>query len=134
MFTLMVNKIVWEDLNIHEGSILSNEAKKFISESKLKRSSHIKIEDKDRVLTLFYAKWCSFSQRFLPIFNAYKQSNPTKCLSFTLDDNSEICKEFSIKYYPTVIMFKNGKVEKRLDSKPGIGLDKEQLENFIKKQ
>ncbi len=90
-----------------------------------------KIENKDRVFTLFYAKWCPFSQRFLPIFNEFKDANPNECLIVALDDDPETCKDYSIKYYPTVILFKKGKVEKRLDSKPGVGLNKQQLEEFV---
>ena len=110
-----------------------SESKKYTSENKSKNSFLNEIEDRDIVFTLFYAKWCPFSQRFLPIFNEYKESNPAECLIFTLDDDPEICKEYAIKYYPTLIMFKKGKVQKRLDSKPGVGLDKKQLDGFIGK-
>ena len=42
----------------------------------------------------------------------------------------QLSKEYSIKYYPTVVMFKKGRIYKRLDSIPGIGLDKEQFKKF----
>lgn len=90
--------------------------------------------NKEKALVLFYAKWCPFSRRFLPIFNEYKKSNPKECLSITLDDNPEICKKYSIRYYPTVILFEKGKVKNRLDSEPGIGLKEQQLKEFTKNQ
>jgi hypothetical protein len=44
--------------------------------------------------------------------------------------NSEEC---AMEYYPTVILFKKGKIHKRLDPEPHIGLNKEQLKEFTKK-
>lgn len=95
------------------------------------KSFSTNIKDIDRIFALFYAKWCPFSQRFLPIFNEFKDANPDEYLVVALDDDPETCAEYSIKYYPTVILFKNGRVEKRLDSKPGVGLNKQQFEEFV---
>jgi thioredoxin-like negative regulator of GroEL len=55
-------------------------------------------------------------------------------LSIIVDEEPDVCEEYAIEYYPTVIMFKKGKLQKRLDSKPGVGLNKEQLKDFIEKQ
>ncbi len=89
-----------------------------------------KIRGKDRVYVLFYANWCPFCQQFLPIFEAYSRGKPRECLRVDVDERPDICEEFSVEYYPSVILFKNGKVRKRLDSKPGIGLSKKQLKEF----
>jgi thioredoxin 1 len=88
------------------------------------------IQEKDQVLVLFYASWCPFSRRFLPIFREYSETSSRDCISVNRDESPEVCTEYSIKYYPTVILFKNGKVQKRLDSKPGIGLNRKQFEDF----
>jgi thiol-disulfide isomerase/thioredoxin len=90
------------------------------------------IRDLERAFVLFYATWCPFSQRFLPIFEEYSKSNPGECLRIIVDDEPDVCEEFAIEYYPTVIMFKKGKVQRRLDSEPGVGLNKKQLENLTK--
>lgn len=82
------------------------------------------------VLVLFYAPWCGFSRRFLPAFEEYSKTCSKKCAIVNKEESPRLCNEYSIKYYPTVIWFKEGKVSKRLDSKPGIGLNKEQLETF----
>jgi hypothetical protein len=50
------------------------------------------------------------------------------------DDEPDVCEEYAIECYPTVIMFKKGKVHKRLDAEPGIGLNKKQLKDLIEKQ
>jgi len=88
-----------------------------------------KINGKD-VLVLFYAPWCGFSRRFLPFFEEYSRTCSKQCVIVNKDESPKLCREYSINYYPTVILFKNGKVDKRLDSKPGIGLNKEQLESL----
>jgi thiol-disulfide isomerase/thioredoxin len=93
---------------------------------------HHDIINKDRACVLFYATWCYFSQRFLPIFEKYAQLNPNECLSVIFDDKPNLCDEYAIEYYPTVILFKERTMDKRLDAKPGIGLSKKQLVEFTK--
>lgn len=88
------------------------------------------IRGKGRVIVLFYASWCPFSQRFLPIFEEYSKSNPRECLSVVIDERPELCEEYAIEYYPTVLLFKNGKVCERLDAEPGFGLTRKQLEEL----
>jgi thiol-disulfide isomerase/thioredoxin len=83
---------------------------------------------------LFYATWCPFSQRFLPIFEKYSKRNPMECISVIIDDQPDVCEEFSIDYYPTVILFKKGKVHKRLDPQPGVGLTEKQLKDLTEKR
>ncbi len=82
---------------------------------------------KDRAFVLFYASWCPFSQMFLPIFKEYSKQNPDECLSILVDNKADLCDKYSIDYYPTVLLFKKGKVAKRLDATPGAGLTKKQL-------
>jgi len=97
---------------------------------KEKNTFHDEIKHKDKAFVLFYASWCPFSQRFLPIFEEYASSNPQECISVAIDDKPDICEKYSIEYYPTVILFRKGKVHKRLDAQPGIGLNKKQLEEL----
>jgi thiol-disulfide isomerase/thioredoxin len=92
------------------------------------------LKQKDKAFVLFYATWCPFSQRFLPIFEEYAKSNPKECLSVIIDDKPDVCEEYSIEYYPTVILFKKGKVHKRLDAQPGVGLNRKQLKDLVEKQ
>lgn len=107
-----------------------------IQKSKTKRRNSIRdeIKRKDEVYVLFYATWCPFSQRFLPIFEEYSKTNPEECISVIVDEEPELCEECAIEYYPTVILFEKGKVQKRLDPEPHVGLNKEQLKEFTKKQ
>lgn len=82
---------------------------------------------KEKVFVLFYASWCPFSQRFLPIFEEYAKGNPHECISVVVDDKPDLCEKYLIDYYPTVLLFKKGEVYKRLDATPGAGLTKKQL-------
>lgn len=111
-----------------------SKAEKQISKSKGKSPINDEIKSKDKAFVLFYATWCPFSQRFLPVFEEYSKKNPKECISVIVDEAPELCEEYNIEYYPTVILFKNGKVQKRLDAKPGVGLDKRQLKDLTEKQ
>ncbi len=86
-----------------------------------------RVKGKERAFVLFYASWCPFSQRFLPIFQEYAKQNPSECLSVVVDDKPELCDKYEIDFYPTVLLFKKGVVQKRLDATPGFGLTKKQL-------
>jgi thiol-disulfide isomerase/thioredoxin len=87
-------------------------------------------ESKEKAFVLFYASWCPFSQRFLPIFEDYAKENPQECISIIIDDKPDLCEKYEIDYYPTVLLFKKGKVNKRLDATPGVGLSKKQLKEL----
>lgn len=90
------------------------------------------IENKDKAFVLFYATWCPFSQRFLPVFEEYARGKPQECLSVIVDNRPDLCEEYAIEYYPTVLLFEKGKVHKRLDAEPGVGLTKKQLIELAK--
>ncbi len=88
------------------------------------------LKSKEKAFVLFYATWCPYSQRFLPIFQEYAKDNPQQCISVIIDDKPDVCEKYAIEYYPTVLLFKKGEVEKRLDAIPGVGLTKKQLKDL----
>lgn len=88
------------------------------------------IKNKDKAYVLFYASWCPYSQRFLPVFEEYSKANPQECMQVIIDDEPDLCDKYAIEYYPTVLLFKKGQVQKRLDAQPGIGLNKNQLKEL----
>ena len=92
------------------------------------------LRTKTKTFVLFYASWCPFSQRFLPIFEEYSKVNPQECMSIVIDDKPELCEKYAIEYYPTVLLFQKEKVSKRLDAAPGAGLTRKQLTKFIENQ
>jgi len=85
------------------------------------------LKSKDRVVVLFYASWCPFSQRFLPIFEKYSQDKTRVCLKIVTDDKASLCEKYSVDIVPTVLLFEKGKVKKRLDGVPGVGLEEKHL-------
>ena len=91
------------------------------------------LKSKDKVFVLFYASWCGFSLRFLPIFKQFAEDKNRKCAFIVTDDKPSLCEKYSVDVVPTVIVFERGKVAKRLDGVPGAGLDENQFKDFVKK-
>lgn len=85
-----------------------------------------------RLFVLFFASWCPFSRRFLPIYERRTRDCPVPCLSVAIDNRQDLCDRYQIEYYPTVLLFKEGKVAQRLDAAPGEGLSEQQLEQLLK--
>ncbi len=84
----------------------------------------------DRVITLFYASWCPFCTRFLPIFTKHAEGEGRRFV-LVQDDRETIADNYSIRIYPTVLFFEQGVVSKRLDGVPGVGLDENRLVEFV---
>jgi thiol-disulfide isomerase/thioredoxin len=107
-----------------------------MSRSRIRGKSNVQtniddeLKSKENAFVLFYATWCPYSQRFLPIFQEYAKNNPQECVSIIIDDKPDLCEKYEIEYYPTVLMFKKGAVKKRLDATPGLGLSKKQLKEL----
>jgi thiol-disulfide isomerase/thioredoxin len=116
----------------NEGVYIVSKAVRRKIESAKKTSVDGEIGQKDRAFVLFYATWCPFSQMFLPEFEEYARSNPKECMSVVVDDRPDLCDRYEIEYYPSVLLLKKGKVEKRLDAEPGVGLNKKQLMDFVR--
>ena len=104
-----------------------------LKKSKVEVNFEDSLKGKEKAFVLFYASWCPFSQRFLPIFEEYAKSNPEECVTVMIDFKPELCDKYAIEYYPTVLLFKNGKVDKRLDASPGKGLTEKQLMKLTEK-
>jgi thiol-disulfide isomerase/thioredoxin len=91
------------------------------------------IKEKDSVFVLFYASWCPYSQRFLPEYIKSAGASSQCHVRILVDDNDALVDDYAIEVYPTVLYFKKGKLQKRLDGIHGMGLNKAQMEDFIKK-
>jgi len=101
---------------------------KYDLESQLKKGK--------RVLALFYASWCPFCRRFLPAFDKnYSKYGFNLVLSVKVDDNDNpLWEEYSIEAVPTIILFEEGKVCRRLDGRFGYGLSERQLEEWLEEK
>jgi len=84
------------------------------------------VRGKQKVFVLFYASWCPFSRRFLPIFQKVAESS-RDCLRVITDDKASLCEKYSVDTVPTVLVLELGAVTKRLDAEPGVGLNEAKL-------
>ena len=91
-------------------------------------TKHLKMHP--RVIALFYASWCPFCVRFLPIFRKRVAEAGRRCV-LVQDDQQSIAGLYAIEVYPTVLFFEKGAVSKRLDGVPGFGLDEKRLTEFV---
>jgi thiol-disulfide isomerase/thioredoxin len=89
------------------------------------------LKTRNNIFILFYAQWCPFSQRFLPIFEKCNKDKKLRCYRMIIDENLRLCEKYSVEVFPTVIFFKEGKVSKRLDGIHGVGLNEQQLQDLI---
>jgi len=87
------------------------------------------------VLVLFCASWCPFCQNFFSTFDELAAKNGfDKTLRIYIDDDdNQLWEEYSIESVPTVILFEQGRVSRRLDSRLGWGLREKPFSKWLKK-
>jgi len=91
------------------------------------------IGSRDRLMVLFYASWCPFSQAFLPTYRKHAAAGEPCYVRILVDDGDALTEKYSIEVYPTVLYFEKEKVVKRLDGVYHSGLSKSQLEDFARR-
>jgi thioredoxin 1 len=90
-----------------------------------------KLSECSNIFVLFYASWCPFCVRFLPVFEKYSKGKDQKYCRVVTDDVPEAEDKYDIDIVPTVIYFENGRPAKRLDGIAGVGLSEDQLKGLI---
>jgi thioredoxin 1 len=98
-----------------------------------KQELKAELENSKQVLALFYASWCSYCMRFLPIFEeGIAELKFEKTIHVMLDDyNNTLWDDFYVSAVPTIILFEEGKVSKRLDGRLGAGLKEERFRTWL---
>lgn len=91
------------------------------------------LEKKEKAFVLFYAEWCPFCKSFMPTFDRFSKENPGVCAKVDVYEMPDESDKYSIEYYPTVILFKNGRVHARLDAVRGVGIEKKKFDEFCKR-
>ena len=89
------------------------------------------LRTKENVIALFYASWCPFCKKFLPIFMRNAEGEHRNFLRVQ-DDEETMADRYSVKIFPTVLYFEKGIVSKRLDGVPGVGLQEQHLAEFVR--
>lgn len=86
-----------------------------------------------QVLALFYSSWCPYCMRFVPVFDTMVPAYGfEKVIHVLLEDNDNpLWDDYGIGAVPTVLLFEDGKVTKRLDGRLGSGLKEQQLATWL---
>jgi thioredoxin 1 len=89
-----------------------------------------------RVLALFHASWCPFCRSFTSVFNkhALNPGNTTYIKVRIDDDENPMWETYNLEAVPSLILFENGQLLKRLDCELGAGLDERQFSKWLGKQ
>jgi thioredoxin 1 len=94
----------------------------------------VQLKANSNVLALFYSSWCPFCGRFLLVFNEYaKKPGSLVFIKVKIDeDENPLWETYSLDSVPSVILFKDGQVHRRLDCVRGVGLSEEKFSKWLK--
>jgi thiol-disulfide isomerase/thioredoxin len=98
-----------------------------------KKDLDAELKKSKSVLALFYSSWCPFCLGFVPTFDRKVISLGIKnVVHVLLDDyDNPLWDEYDIPAVPTIVLFEEGKVCKRLDARLGRGLSEECFNSWI---
>ena len=89
-----------------------------------------------KIFALFYASWCPFCRSFLSVFNKHAEkggSTMFMCVKIDEDENP-LWETYSLEAVPSIILFENAKVSRRLDCEQGAGLTEKQFCKWMEKR
>ena len=94
-----------------------------------------KVKQHKRILVLFCASWCPFCQDFFSTFDklAAKKGFEKLLRVYIDDEDNQLWEDCSIEAVPTVILFEQGRVTRRLDSRLGSGLSEKTFSEWLEK-
>jgi len=91
------------------------------------------VRTRDKLMVLFYASWCPFSQAFLKTYVAHAASGDPCYARIIVDDGDPLVEKYAIQVFPTVLFFERGRLVRRLDGIYHRGLTQGQLEDFARR-
>ena len=69
------------------------------------------VKENGIVLVDVFADWCPPCRRMAPVLDAFAERHPEcRVVKVDADRNEGICREFRIRYIPTLMLYKEGKV------------------------
>jgi thioredoxin-like negative regulator of GroEL len=91
------------------------------------------VRSRDKLMVLFYASWCPFSQAFLKTFLEHAAAGDPCYARIIVDDGDPLVERYGISVFPTVLFFERGQVARRLDGTFHRGLSRDQLADFARR-
>ncbi|HVM40474.1 MAG TPA: thioredoxin [Acidimicrobiia bacterium] len=85
------------------------------------------------VLVDFWAEWCGPCKMVAPVLEelATQQGDKVQIAKLNVDDNPEAARRYEVLSIPTLILFNNGEVEKRMVGARGKGQLLEELSDIL---
>ncbi|MDO8803141.1 MAG: thioredoxin domain-containing protein [Elusimicrobiota bacterium] len=102
-----------------------------IKDIKMKEELDRELRSGGKKFLLFYSAWDSFSLEFTPAFEKLAASDPGSFCKVSTDTLPEVADVFSVGVVPTVLFFRGGQLDNRLDGMPDKGLTAESLAEFV---
>lgn len=73
------------------------------------------LDNQEVVLADFYAEWCGPCQMLTPVLeNISKNKSDINIVKIDIDKNMDLASQYNIEVVPTLLFFKNGKIQKTL--------------------
>ncbi|MBI5542962.1 MAG: thioredoxin family protein [Deltaproteobacteria bacterium] len=103
---------------------------------RVEQSNELEAAVKGRnVAVLFHATWCPFCRSFRSIFEDTMVKASHEAAEAVIDDeDNPLWTQHRIGIVPTVLFFEDGKVVSRVDGRPGMGLQKGDLDAAMQRQ
>lgn len=91
------------------------------------------LKSNPKIFALFYASWCPFCRSFLPVFNKHEEKQGSaQFMRVKIDeDENPLWETYSLEAVPSIILFENGTVSRRLDCDLGAGLTEKQFSKWM---
>ena len=85
------------------------------------------------VVVDFWAEWCGPCKMIAPILSeiAKEQAGKITIAKLNVDENPDLAMRFNVMSIPTLLVFKNGEVAKRLVGAKGKGQLLQELDEFL---
>jgi thioredoxin len=90
------------------------------------------IRTRDKIMVLFYASWCPFSQAFLATYREHAAAGDPCYARIIVDNGDPLVERYGIEVFPTVLFFEGGALARRLDGVYHRGLTRGQLQDFAR--